>query len=145
MPQGGSPPARQSFPASCSVHNAVRSPKDSASIKACAKVKLYTPSEEQSWQSQVVHCKVEPNEGSQGVANPVWNEGFKLEANCHLDELAFIRIMVEDVGILRSTRLGVFCARVSHLTTGWRVVRLLAPSGVHTGTTIILNFSLDPA
>jgi len=119
-------------------------PKEKGILKVCVKADLYSPFEHQTWKSKISQSEGENDVESPEISDPVWNETFRFETQCRRDGLAFIRLTIEMPGFLRTTKLGIFCARISHLRPGWRLARLLSPSGVYTGSTLLLNFTIDP-
>lgn len=54
-----------------------------------------------------------------------------------------IRILLQEDEYGRDDELAVFCARLSHVQRGWRLVRLLNMKGNASGATLLINLSLE--
>ncbi|KAI6128115.1 PLC-like phosphodiesterase [Pisolithus croceorrhizus] len=74
--------------------------------------------------------------GAGGVIDFTWRESFEWQFSA--DELAFLRLQV-----YRSDDcLASFCARISQLQPGWKLIRLLNAKGKHTGATLLCRFTV---
>ncbi|KAA1473320.1 PLC-like phosphodiesterase [Dentipellis sp. KUC8613] len=109
--------------------------KDTSSLSAYVRVQLWHQKED-LWRSKTVKTK----DIQDGLADFMWDEKFEFEYDT--DELTFIRLIVwQNVGYGRDVKLGIFVAKVDHLETGWRFIRLLTSRGKDSGATLLVHFS----
>ncbi|KAI6024202.1 PLC-like phosphodiesterase [Pisolithus marmoratus] len=114
-------------------------PEGRETISAYISAELLRVTGKQSWRT----AKVGPH-GAGGVIDLTWRESFEWQFCA--DELAFLRLQV-----CRSDRFGsdnclaIFCARISQLQPGWKLIRLLNAKGKHTGATLLCRFTVVEA
>ncbi|THH12951.1 hypothetical protein EW146_g7218 [Bondarzewia mesenterica] len=90
------------------------------------------------WRSETVQCE-DPIEG---LADFLWDTDFEFQYETN--GLTFLRIRVkENVEYGRDPEMAVFVARVEHIQTGWRFVRMLDRKGKDTGSTLLLRFDFE--
>jgi len=75
------------------------------------------------------------------IVDLVWDEKFQF--NYDSDQLAFLRILLQKDEYGRDEELAVFCARVSRIQQGWRLVRLLNTRGNDSGATLLVRITLE--
>jgi phosphatidylinositol phospholipase C delta len=130
-------------------------PKGSKNFAAYIKAELLHSSQDQHWKSKTVKCKDVLDTG----ADIMWNESFEWEFE--YDELTFVRcalftlkdgrvnnfsttrLLVKESEFGEDEHLAVFCARLSYLQEGWRLIRLLDMRGKNTGATALVRFRIS--
>ncbi|TRM66560.1 PLC-like phosphodiesterase [Schizophyllum amplum] len=90
-----------------------------------------------SWKTKSVETKDVPELG----ADVVWNEKFEWEFD--EDELAFLRLRIQEDEFGRDDKLAVFCARVHYLQPGWRLIRMMNMAGKFSGATVLARFEIS--
>lgn len=106
-------------------------PEGRETFSAYISAELLQATDKQCWRT----VKVESN-GVGGVIDFTWRESFEWQFST--DELAFLRLQ-----ICRSDDcLAIFCARISQLEAGWKLIRLLNARGKYTGATLLCRFTV---
>ncbi|KAI5891749.1 PLC-like phosphodiesterase [Schizophyllum commune H4-8] len=100
---------------------------------------LFHSEKDQSWKSKSIEVTDTPDQGS----DVVWNEKFEWEFED--DELAFIRLRIQEDEFGRDDKLVVFCARLEYIQPGWRLVRLMNLAGKFSGATLLVRFVISDA
>jgi len=71
----------------------------------------------------------------------VWDENFQFSYDG--DDLAFLRILLQKDEHGRDDELAVFCARLSQIQQGWRLIRLLNMKGNDSGATLLIRVAFE--
>lgn len=101
-----------------------------------ARVQLFHADGDKKWKTK----SIKPSAGSDGV---VWNE--TVEWTIDWDELAFVRLVVQEDEYGKDDKVAVFCARVANLLEGWRPWRLLDMGGKWKGTSVLVKWEAHNA
>ncbi|KAJ7202660.1 PLC-like phosphodiesterase [Mycena pura] len=130
-------PARQRLTAEIVGISALPPPNGRAGkgFSAYVHAELFHAQQDQKWQSKTHKTQDVPGAG----ADVMWNERFEWEFAA--DDLTFMRLTVMESEFGRDDKIVVFCARVSHLQEGWRIVRMLDRKGKNSGATLLVRFS----
>ncbi|KAL1744730.1 PLC-like phosphodiesterase [Schizophyllum fasciatum] len=128
---------------SCEVYgvSALPPPDDrkGKSYHTYVRADLFHSEKEFSWKSKSVQVTDTLDQG----ADVVWNEMFEWEFA--EDELAFLRLRIQEDEFGRDDKLVVFCARVSTILPGWRLVRMMNLAGKFSGATLLVRFEIVDA
>jgi phosphatidylinositol phospholipase C delta len=124
--------------------SSVPRPDNKDSFSAYVRAELFHSGEKQVWKSKVVKAKDVP--GIAG-ADITWVENTNVqqfEWEYESEDLVFIRLMViRHHEFLEHEDLAVFCAKIDHLESGWKLVRLLDMKGKHVGATVLVRFKRE--
>ncbi|KAL1703090.1 PLC-like phosphodiesterase [Schizophyllum commune] len=100
---------------------------------------LFHSEKNRSWKSKSIEVTDTPDQG----ADVVWNEKFQWEFDD--DELAFLRLRIQEDEFGRDDKLVLFCARLEYIQPGWRLVRLMNLAGKFSGATLLVRFEISNA
>jgi len=118
--------------------SAMPCPNDTTKFHSYVRVQLIHTKRTHEWKT-----KSRQGEAPQGGTSVdlVWDEKFQF--SCDNDELTFLRILLQEDEYGRDDELAVFCARLSHVQQGWRLVRLLNMKGKDSGATLLISLALE--
>jgi len=111
------------------------------SFSAYVRAELFHSGGKQEWKSPVVEVTNVPETGVDISWNKKEIQVQQFEWEYESEDLAFIRLMViRHHELMEHEDLAVFCAKINHLESGWRLVRLLDMKGKNTGATLLVRF-----
>jgi phosphatidylinositol phospholipase C delta len=133
------------------------------SFSAYVRAELFHSGGKQEWKSPVVEVTNVPETGVDISWNKKEIEVQQFEWEYESEDLAFIRyvrsrlaymehayitdqsrlyslMVIRHHELMEHEDLAVFCAKINHLESGWRLVRLLDMKGKNTGATLLVRF-----
>jgi len=118
--------------------SAMPCPDDTMKSRSYVRVQLVHTKRTHEWKTKT--RRGEAPCGSTRV-DLVWDEKFQF--SCDNDELTFLRILLQEDEYGRDDELAVFCARLSRIQQGWRLMRLLDVKGKDSGATLLISLARE--